>query len=206
VKVLVIGANGKVGRLAVEKIKSEKGMEPTAMIRKKSQADFFKGMEVDFIEKDLSASKEILQDIIRNFDAVVFTAGSGGNTGAEKTLEIDLDAAVKCMEAAEESDVKKFVLVSAAYADEREFWDRTALKPYYIAKHYADLALKNSSLNYSILRPVSLTDEDAKGQYHFKSETDDSLGDSVSREDVANLITDCLTKPEFNRRVIEFSN
>ncbi len=34
---------------------------------------------------------------MKGCDAVIFSAGSGGNTGHDKTLLIDLDGAVKAM-------------------------------------------------------------------------------------------------------------
>ena len=61
------------------------------------------------------------------------------------------------------------IIVSAAGSDDRAFWDKADMKPYYVAKHYADEMLKHSNLNYTILRPVMLTDNDG---------TDDSAGET----------------------------
>jgi uncharacterized protein YbjT (DUF2867 family) len=50
---------------------------------------------------------------------IVFTAGSGGHTGFDKTLLIDLDGAVKTIEAAEQAGVDRFIMVSALQAHNR---------------------------------------------------------------------------------------
>ncbi|MFD0051989.1 hypothetical protein ACFVHQ_22360 [Actinomycetes bacterium NPDC127524] len=46
-------------------------------------------------------------------EVVVFTAGSGCHTGADKTLQIGLDGAIKSMKASEKAGVKRYSLVSA---------------------------------------------------------------------------------------------
>lgn len=83
----------------------------------------------------LESSMDVIAATMKGFDAVVFTAGSGGKTGFDKTLEVDLDGAVKSMIAAEQVGVKRFVMVSAVHAGNRERWNASGIKPYYIAKH-----------------------------------------------------------------------
>jgi hypothetical protein len=39
-------------------------------------------------------------------DAVIFTAGSGGQTGADKTMLVDLDGAIKSMQATEAAGLR----------------------------------------------------------------------------------------------------
>lgn len=65
-------------------------------------------------------------------DAIVFTAGSGGKTGDDKTLLIDLDGAGKTIEAAEKAGIDRFIMVSAIQANNRDNWHHNIL-PYYAA-------------------------------------------------------------------------
>jgi hypothetical protein len=67
------------------------------------------------------------------------------NLGADKTLLVDLDGAVKTMEAAEKIGTKRFIMVSAIQAHRRENWN-DKIKHYYVAKHYADKILEQSDL------------------------------------------------------------
>merc|ERR1711977_740468 len=94
-KVLIVGANGKIGTILSERLSQEENFEPLAMIRKEEQKEKFDQLGISTIQGDLSDSVEELEKVVKKSDAVVFTAGSGGGTGAEKTLEIDLDGAVK---------------------------------------------------------------------------------------------------------------
>jgi uncharacterized protein YbjT (DUF2867 family) len=193
--VLIIGANGKIGRIVAEKMGASELFQPTALIRREEQKAFFDAIQVPVIVGSIESSIDEIAKAMNGFDAIVFTAGSGGKTGYDKTLEIDLDGAVKSMIAAEQAGVKRYVMVSAYLADERSKWDASGIKPYYIAKHFADQELKQSSLDYTILRPVRLTDEDGLGTVTLNTVTE-SISDSIPREDVATTILEVLAHPE----------
>jgi uncharacterized protein YbjT (DUF2867 family) len=161
--ILIVGANGGIGRILSSQLAQEEGKNPIALIRKEKQKSFFDNLGVETKMGDLEDSVDNLANVFDGADAIVFTAGSGGSTDYDKTLEIDLDAAVKCMEAAEQKNIDRFLMVSVINVDDREAWNSSPIKPYMIAKYYADQHLKNSSLKYTILRPRSLTDEEGKG-------------------------------------------
>ena len=55
----------------------------------------------------------------------------GSFDGADKTLLVDLDGAVKTIEAAEKAGIRRFIMVSTLQAHRRENWSE-ALKPYYV--------------------------------------------------------------------------
>ena len=101
-KVLVVGANGQVGKHLVKFIQETDGMEAKAMIRKEEQASYFKELGAETVLVDLEDDTETIAEAYNGVDAVVFTAGSGPNTGPDKTVLIDLDAAVKTIEAAKQ--------------------------------------------------------------------------------------------------------
>lgn len=187
--VIVIGANGKVGRILIDKLKDSSRFHPVAVIRKEEQVKFFEDRGVDTRLASLEDTVENISEVIKGYDAIVFTAGSGGSTGDDKTLAIDLDGAVKVMEAAESTGVKRFIMVSAIHADNRSKWKESGIPGYYIAKHYADRILKSSNLDYTILRPGLLLDEQGSGS--ITTDNPESQK-GVPREDVANLIVEVL--------------
>ncbi|WP_458124545.1 SDR family oxidoreductase [Paenibacillus sp. Z3-2] len=186
--VLVIGANGQIGKLVVEQLVQEGKHKVTAMIRKPEQADALKKLGADVVIGDLEGSVEDLAEAMKDHNAIVFTAGSGGSTGQDKTLLIDLDGAVKTMEAAEQQGISRYILVSAYGADQREKWSES-IKPYYVAKHYADRALFASDLNYTIIRPGGLENEPGTGKIAVGTDLEPG---SIPREDVARVIVASL--------------
>ncbi|XOQ16651.1 MAG: Nucleoside-diphosphate-sugar epimerase [Shouchella clausii] len=183
-KVLIIGANGQIGKQLVEKIEQQSPHEARAMVRSKEQLESFQQAGVDAVLANLEGPINELAEAAKGCDAIVFTAGSGGHTGADKTMMIDLDGAIKSMEAAKQAGVSRFVIVSAIGVHRREKWMASA--PYYsAAKYYADEWLRASGLDYTIIRPGGLTNE--RGKQKIKVAAELQRGD-IPREDVANAI------------------
>ncbi|MEC0181173.1 SDR family oxidoreductase [Paenibacillus peoriae] len=197
--VLVIGANGKVGRHLVRLLGQNELHRVKALIRNRDQAEALERLGAETVIADLEGTVSEIAVAVKGSDAIVFTAGSGGKTGADKTLLIDLDGAVKAMEAAEQAGIRRFIMVSALHAEKREQWPES-IKPYYVAKHYADRLLEASNLDYTILRPGGLTDEPGSG----KVATGDHLGShSISREDVAATVVAVLDERQTYQRAID---
>ncbi|MHA7098997.1 SDR family oxidoreductase [Roseivirga pacifica] len=202
--VLIIGANGKIGRIVAQKMSASEDFEPTALIRKEEQKSYFENLNVPTIVESLESAEKTIEETINGFDAIVFSAGSGGSTGADKTIEIDLYGATKVINAAKSQGVNRFVMVSAAFSDVPEFWSAPGMKPYYIAKHLADKELKRSKLNYTILRPVRLTDDEAVGGITIQSDPH-KLNKEIPRAAVAETILEVLPDRNTHGRVMEMS-
>ena len=118
-KVFLIGANGQVGKHIVKLLQSSDKHELTAMVRSEEQAEQLKLSGVNAVVANLEDSVEQLAQAMKGSEAVIFSAGSGGKTGADKTLLVDLDGAVKSMEAAEQVGINRYVMVSAYKAYDR---------------------------------------------------------------------------------------
>ncbi|MEP1152640.1 MAG: SDR family oxidoreductase [Balneola sp.] len=199
--VLIVGANGGIGRILSKQLSDQQGMSPIAMIRKENQKTYFDDIGVETTMGDLEDSVDGLANAFSGADAIVFTAGSGGKTDYDKTLEIDLDAAVKCIEASEKERIKRFVMVSVISADNRDAWNSSPIKPYMIAKHYADRALKNSKLDYTIVRPGGLTDNPGNGT--ITTAPSSSSESKIPREDVVSTILECLNNEKSKNKILE---
>lgn len=189
-KVCVVGANGQIGKQVVELLKESGEHTPLAMVRKQEQAAHFENLGVETVLASLADSVGKIAEAISGCDAIVFTAGSGGHTGPDQTLLIDLDGAVKTIEAAEQTGVKRFVMVSALGANQREKWNE-AIRPYYVAKHYADRLLVQSDLTYTIVRPGGLLNEEGTGKVAIGGNL---TRNTIPRADVAKVIVASLTE------------
>ncbi|MBE0336220.1 NAD(P)H-binding protein [Paenibacillus sp. 23TSA30-6] len=200
--VLVIGANGKVGRHLVRLLGENDSHRVKALIRNQDQAEALERLGAETVIADLEGTVDDIAAAVKGSDAIVFTAGSGGKTGADKTLLIDLDGAVKAMEAAEQAGIRRFIMVSARHAENREQWPES-IKPYYVAKHYADRLLEASNLDYTILRPGGLTDDPGIGRV---ATGDDSSVSTISREDVAAVVVAALDERQTYHRAINLAS
>lgn len=189
-KVLVVGANGKVARHFAEIVKDHENIQETAMIRKAEQESFFSERSIETVLLDLAKNSiDELAEAARGMDAVIFSAGAGGK-GLDKTVKIDLDGAIKAMTAAEHAGVKRFVMVSTFRTGREEMEKENSLQVYTIAKNYADEWLKNrSELDWTIVHPGILVDESGTG--NIKVGTDFEINE-IPREDVARTLVAVL--------------
>lgn len=180
-KVLVAGAHGTTGKKIISILKESNKYEPLAMVRKKEQID---GFEKDGVKTILADLEQDVSGTTKGMDRVIFAAGSGG-----KNVEgVDQDGAKKLVDASKKDGIKKFVMLSSMGADKPE--EASELKDYLKAKHNADEHLKNSGMEYSIVRPGTLNNEEGKG----KIQLDNKLNKSgeISRHDVAETLVGSL--------------
>lgn len=196
-KVLIIGATGQIGQNLI-KILVKDRHEVIALIRNQSQAELVTSLGARSRVADLEGT---LDKAFENIEAVVFTAGSGPQTGKDKTLTVDLWGAVRCIRLCQSLKINRFVMVSALKADDPEKGSEV-LKPYLIAKYAADEILKHSGLDYTILRPGRLTNTLATQKIQAAPKLSNFNGE-ISRENVAYCIQACLNQPETTYQVID---
>lgn len=197
-KTLVIGANGQIGKLLIQMMAEQK-MPVKAMIRKADQATEFEKMGAEIVIADLEA--DLPDQAFADCDKVVFTAGSGGKTGADKTILVDLWGACKAIDKAKQHNIMQFVMVSSRDAGDPEH-GTPAIKHYNICKHFADKHLIESHLPYTILRPGRLTDGPLTGTITTSRPTDQEQ-QFISRADVAACILQCLDHSETVNQIEE---
>lgn len=190
--VIVFGATGQIGKLLLKELVSS-NLNPTAVVRSTEQEKTVSNISSQITSVHLTLDNASVKDIakvIEGHDAVVFTAGSGG----KNLLQVDLDGAVKTFEAARIASVRRLVLISALHADDREYFAKSPLRNYYIAKHFADRILMNefqNDLDFTILKPSSLTNNEGTGKIRIIG-PNEGLDSSIDRVDVARVIVQTL--------------
>ncbi len=198
-KVLIIGANGKVGKKVVT-ILAKQQHEVIAMVRNEAQCAQFEKPHVPPVVSDLE--KDLSPAFAHKPDVVVFTAGSGAHTGPDKTLAVDLQGAKKAIDESVRHKVGRFVMVSALGTNRpSEMPDN--MRHYYTAKSEADQLLVQSGLDYTILRPGRLTDEPGKGNVEVAENLAFDKQNTISRDNVAGAITYAIDASNLNKKVIE---
>lgn len=198
-KILVIGAHGDVGQRLVKSL-LKKNHTVIAMIRNEGQKTELQAQGAETVIADLE--KDISHAYQYKLDAVIFTAGSGGNTPPEKTVAVDLQGARKSIDEAVKHHVDRFIMVSALGADggqEKE----GPMATYYRAKSEADQHLVQAALNYTIFRPGRLTDEPGSGSIKAAEKLENYDQVEISRDNVANAIAEAVDMPGTHKKVIE---
>ncbi len=190
--VLVAGAHGTTGQKIVKLLKTSDDFEPIAMVRSKDQVEFFESQNVKTVMANL---EDELSQAVKDIDKVIFAAGSGG----KKVVEVDQEGAKRLIDASKNADIKKFVMLSSIGAGHPEKADQ--LKDYLRAKHNADEYLKNSGLDYTIVRPGTLNNEKGTGKINLKKELE-SAGE-IPRADVALTLVATLKDTTAHNAIFE---
>ncbi|WP_413380277.1 SDR family oxidoreductase [Alkalihalobacillus sp. 1P02AB] len=198
--VLLVGANGQVAKEAIKELKDQ-GHTTYAMIRKKEQADLLKKIGAD--EVILADLEQDFSHAFEGIDAVIFAAGSGGTTGADKTILIDLWGAIKVVDETIKHKIKRFVMLSSMGTVDPDKSDR--IRHYLVAKKLADDHLKRSNLNYTIVRPGSLSNDEPLGKIKLEEEIK-NRDNTITRADVAKVLVSVLEKENTYRKTFEILN
>lgn len=202
-KILVIGANGQIGKKVVQQLK-ETHHHSIAMVRNENQVKEL---------QSLGAEKVIVGDLEQDFshafkeaDAVIFAAGSGGNTGADKTILVDLWGAIKAVNFAEQFNIKHFVQLSATNSPNPDE-EVEKMRPYAVAKHVSDYYLKQSSLDYTIIHPGPLLNDEPTGKVDISIELKGDPNEYlITREDVANILIQSVDNKNVKNKNIFIKN
>jgi len=186
-RVAIAGGHGQIA-LRLAPLLRERGDEVVALIRRPEHDDDVLAAGANPVVCDLeSASDDEVRAAVAGADAVVFAAGAGPGSGAERKETMDYGGAVKLMRAG----VQRYVMVSSIGADPDAPGDDT-FAVYLKAKGRADADLADSGLDYTIVRPGGLTDDPGTGRVRLGQRVDRG---SVPRDDVAAVLAAVLHEP-----------
>lgn len=187
-RVAIAGGHGTIALMLTKQL-VERGDEVVSLLRDPEQSSDITDLGAEpaicDLEKDDGAA---MAEAIGSADAVVFAAGAGPDSGAEKKETVDYEGAVKLIEAAKQLEAKRYVMVSSIGADADHEGEET-MDIYIRAKGRADDALRESGLSHVIVRPGVLTDDQGTGQVTVGEDLDRA---EIPREDVATVLAEAL--------------
>jgi putative NADH-flavin reductase len=221
-KLTIFAATGGIGRQVLEQAVAA-GHQVTAVVRNPGKLP---AGAARVVRADLSAADPAaLESAVEGADAVLSALGPGSNAEIG-VAEQGTRAIVQAMQA---TGVRRIVVVSAApigtvpspgrprpprHDPGDGFVMRHLLAPLTKAalrRHYRDLAmmedvLRDSGLDWTIVRPPRLTDKPPTGAYRTAFGRNLRRGLLVSRADVAHLMLRVLGQPETIKQVIGIAN
>ena len=195
--VLVIGANGGVGRRLVDHLVAA-DHRVRAMVRDPDQGPALREAGAEVVLGDLEGE---LDEAFEGVEAVAFCAGSGAATGADKTLLVDLHGAVRTVDACARHGIGRYLMLSSIAADD-PMRGLEKLRHYLAAKHAADRILMASDLDWTVVRPGGLTDDAGTGHVAVGVPRLPERG-TIPRDDVAAVMARCLDDPRSHGAVFE---
>ncbi|MCZ6848886.1 MAG: SDR family oxidoreductase [Alphaproteobacteria bacterium] len=184
-EIVIAGGHGKVA-MHLHRILVGRGHKVRGLIRDPGQAGDLAGAGALPVLCDLELTGDI-SELVGPADAVIFAAGSGPGSGAERKRAMDRDGAIKLIAAAKANGIRRYLMISTFHADQPR--GAEAFQIYMRAKAEADAALRESGLEFTIIRPGRLTDDPGTGRVELASRL---KGADVPRADVAALLAACL--------------
>jgi uncharacterized protein YbjT (DUF2867 family) len=186
--VVIAGGHGQIA-LRLAQLLAARGDRVRALIRNPAHADDVHAAGAEAVLADLE--RDDLTSFAEGADAVVFAAGAGPGSGPERKRTVDLGGALKLIDAARAGAVRRYVMVSAIGARDPAGGSE-AMRPYLLAKAEADAAVRDSGLQFTIVRPGRLTDEPGTGLVRAAERLE--RGD-ITRDDVAAVLAGVLDEP-----------
>ena len=216
-KLTIFAATGGIGRQALEQALAA-GHEVTAVVRNPNGLSG----EARIVRVDLAAAApEALESAVAGADGVL--SGLGPRSASEAGIASQGTRAI--VHAMRATDVRRIVVVSAApigtvpspgrprppkHDPGDGFFMRHLLSPLTKAAlrtRYGDLALmedllRDSGLDWTVVRPPQLTNKALTGTYRIAYGQNLRRGLRISRADVAHLMLRVLEQPETIKQVI----
>jgi putative NADH-flavin reductase len=219
-KLTIVAATGGIGRHALEQAVAA-GHDVTAVVRNPKQLSGPAG-QARVVTADLAAADPAaLQSAVAGADAVL--SGLGPRSASDAGIASHGTGAI--VQAMQATGVRRIVVVSAApiatvasparpKPPKHDPGDGVFMRHLFshVAKtafraHYADLALmedilRDSGLDWTVVRPPRLTDKPLTGTYRVAYGQNLRGGWSISRADVAQLMLRVLEQPDTIKQTI----
>jgi len=192
-KILLLGATGATGRLMVNQAVA-RGYDVTVLVRSAEKASDITGAKL--IVGD-ARDERVLREALKGRDAVVSALGTPVSPFREVTL---LSTATRALVSAMKAEqVSRLVCITGMGAGDSAghggFIADNVIFPLLLKKVYADknrqeAIVRNSGLNWVLVRPSILNNKPGRGSIRALTDLSGFHGGSIAREDVAKFVLD----------------
>jgi uncharacterized protein YbjT (DUF2867 family) len=202
-KVLVLGANGETGRRVVKRL-HDKGIAVRAMVRAEDRIRNTPELTLNGIEVSIGSvlNMDELRRAMHSIRAVISALGSRIHYTDEEVEAVEATAPMYIVAAALEKRIEQLVMCSSFGTETPDF--NPFLSRILRQKRRGELAVINSGIPYTIVRPVGLTNAPASANVLVTAKLT-SFG-MISREDVAEVLVQALLQPEARNKIVEVAS
>ncbi|WP_410647251.1 NAD(P)H-binding protein [Amycolatopsis sp. cmx-4-54] len=200
-RVVIAGGHGQIA-LKLEKLLSARGDQAVGIVRNPDHVADLEAAGAEAVVLDLEKSDvDAVAKVLDGADAAIFAAGAGPGSGTARKDTVDRAAAELFAAASERAGVRRHVQVGSMGADKWETADvPDDFRIYLKAKKAAEDDLRARDLDWTILRPGQLTDDEGTGEIRIAESTGRG---PIPRQDVAAILIALLDTPSTAGRVLE---
>ncbi|MFE5504246.1 MULTISPECIES: NAD(P)H-binding protein [Amycolatopsis] len=200
-RVVIAGGHGQIA-LKLEKLLSARGDQAVGIVRNPDHVADLEAAGAEAVVLDLEKSDvDAVAKVLDGADAAIFAAGAGPGSGTARKDTVDRAAAELFAAASERAGVRRHVQVGSMGADKWETADvPDDFRIYLKAKKAAEDDLRARDLDWTILRPGQLTNDEGTGKILIAESTGRG---PIPRQDVAAILVALLDNPSTAGRVLE---
>jgi biliverdin reductase/flavin reductase len=202
-KILIIGATGRLGRCLVEQALAA-GFAVTALARTPELLQL--AHERLSVAKGDLLDAASLKNILPGHDAILVCVAP--KVRFRQKSELLSKGALNLCSAMGQMKVRRLIWVTSAgvdpqYVKGKNFVYKRIIKPFFLANVYADFrlseeVLENSSLNWVVVRPSRLTDGPLTKTYRVQANGSPKSATEISRADVAHFMVKETVDHQYN--------
>lgn len=198
--VVIVGAHGQIAR-QLTRLLARRGDVVRGVIRRPEHAEDVQddGGQPVLIDLEAPGAESDLVRAAEGADALIFAAGAGPGSSAERKWTVDHRGAVIAVAAAERAECGRFVLLSSMGTDDPPAGDEI-FSVYLQAKSAAERDVRAADVASTIVRPGKLTDEPPTGEVRAARSVERG---EISRADVAAVLRAVLDDPSSAGRTFE---
>jgi len=190
--ILVAGATGRTGRLIVEGLR-QLGFKPNVIVRDVEKAKKLLGDDLLYYQGDVREFDSLLEPMT-GVDVVISAIGSRSPVGKNCPKHVDYEGVSNLVRAARMKGVSRFILISSIAVTNNKH-PMNCFGQVLEWKYKGEMSLRESGLDYVIIRPGGLTNAfDEEEKLHI--DQGDHLSGMVSRDAIASLVLYALKNPQ----------
>ena len=198
-RVLVAGATGKTGRHVVKQL-IDQGVSVTALVRDQEKAEAILPKTTKFVVGDV-LHPDTFESALADCSVLICATGASPSLDPTGPYQVDFQGTKNLVDAAKKHNIEHFVLVSSLCVSKffhplNLFW----LVLYW--KKQAENYLQSSGIDYTIVRPGGLKDEDNSDSI-IMSQADSLFDGSIPRPKVAQVCIAALSQPQAKSTIVE---
>lgn len=210
-KILVFGATGQTGKEVVTQA-LQQGDEVVAFVRDRNKFTV-KDPNVSLVTGDVT-NAESVKKAVSQVDVVILALGSKPDSSPTALA----DGTKNIIKSMTENGIRRLVVMSSypmsgapegiAFLHAVGMTDEkiAPMQPMIDDKIHQEKAVKESGLDWTIVRPLMLTDGPKTGSYRTGESIAVKPGDSISRADVADFLLKASTSSEWVGKIVILSN
>ena len=198
-KAFVAGATGETGRRIVQELRA-KNIPVRALVRDIQKAKSILPDEVELVEADV-LNYQSLNTALGDSTVILCATGAKPSFDPSGPYKVDYEGTKNLVDLAKTRGIEQFVLVSSLCVSQL-FHPLNLFWLVLVWKKQAEEYIQKSGLNYTIVRPGGLKNEDNSDPVVMQS-ADTLFEGSIPRQKVARVCAEALFDQSAQNKVVE---